>query len=529
MANFIAIDLETQGVYAVAGNTRTGKVSQALAWTTEDEHPPPALSPTTAKAIGEKLREKLRAAGVSAAPVIVAIGRDRIILKELKYPPVSPSEEPALVRFQAIKEMSESPEDVVIDYVPLTNGEASSERRSMAVLVRKDLFHAIQTMCQSAGLRLAAVTPRPYAVAAGLVRAFASGGVPPPDNRTDAVAAVTLNPAGGEFTVVRNGEVTLTKAIPAPVIASGPMLLAELRRNLTVYASQHSGHPIQAVYLADVGGMWHVRLRESLGLPIHTYDPLAGAIPSIDDALRGRFAGAVGLLAGKGAETLPINFVSPRQPKTASDPARRRLIAVAALALTLLFASGAWGYMLLDDADKRIADLNQKKTKLQESVDRGAPDAKRVQAIEAWSKREVVWLDEMQELAEWMPPGDSVRVTSYTGTALPVGKDGKQPAQARLELKLATTGPEPISSLVTNIHQANTGKTPFYVNTSKMFVGTATNTKHPQLFTVTTQVNRREPNQYTRELPFSPPKRSWGLALPPAGAVAPPPTEKATQ
>ena len=147
MANFIAIDLDSQGLYAVAGSARgTAKVTHAVAWNGDD--PPPPLTPDTAKVIGEKLRDRLKAAGIAPAPVLVAVGRDRIILKELKYPPVPPADEPALVRFQAIKEMSESPDDIVLDYAPL--GETTQERRSMAVVVRKDLFSAIKAMCAAA-------------------------------------------------------------------------------------------------------------------------------------------------------------------------------------------------------------------------------------------------------------------------------------------------------------------------------------------------------------------------------------------
>ncbi len=166
MSNFIAIDLDSQGLYAVAGSARgTVRPTHAVAWTADDADPPSPLTAETAKALGEKLRDKLRAAGVPAAPVIVSIGRDRVILKELKYPPVPPTQEPALVRFQAMKELSESPDEIVLDYAPL--GEAGGECRAMAVALRKELLGSIQALCQAAGLKLAGVTPRPYATAAG--------------------------------------------------------------------------------------------------------------------------------------------------------------------------------------------------------------------------------------------------------------------------------------------------------------------------------------------------------------------------
>src|SRR5262249_43999278 len=149
-----------EGIFVVAGSTRgsQAKVEQALSWTDADGEAPPPFSSETAKRIGEQLRDKLRAAGIAPAPVLVSIGRGRVILKELRYPAVPPTEEPAVVRFQAMKELSDAPDDVIIDYTPLSNGAPEGERRSMAVVVRKELFGAIQQMCAAANLRLAAVT-----------------------------------------------------------------------------------------------------------------------------------------------------------------------------------------------------------------------------------------------------------------------------------------------------------------------------------------------------------------------------------
>jgi hypothetical protein len=521
VANFIAIDLDSQGLYVVAGVARgVAKVTHAITWTGDDDDAPPPLTADTAKAIGEKLRERLKAAGVVPAPVLVSVGRDRVILKELKYPAVAPTEEPALVRFQAMKEMSESPEEIVLDYAPLA--DVGGDRRSMAVVVRKDLFNAIQAMCLAAGLKLAGVTPRPYAVAAGLVRGFASGAVPPPESKAEAVAALTLSAAGGEFTIVRQGEVTYTLAVPAPVVASETMLIAQIRRNLAVYAGQHPGHPVQAVYLAEVGGVWAARLRAALGVPVHAYDPLSGAAPAIAEALRGRFAGAAGLLAGKSAGTLPINFASPRQPQTAKDPAKRRLATVALLAVLLLFSGGAYGYMQVRDGDTRLANLNQKKTELTERIASGQPNANRVKAIEGWSKREVNWLEELQELAERMPPDDGVRVTSFLGTPLPVGKDGKQDAQARLELKLAAVSTIAGSNLEKAFVKDNPTLNKYYVGTSHFLGGLVpgVGNKHNQSVTIITKVNHREPTQFERNTRFTPPKRTAGAA---GVAYTPPP------
>ncbi|MFM8271673.1 MAG: hypothetical protein ACKODX_04990 [Gemmata sp.] len=521
MANFIAIDLEASGVYAVAGTARgSAKITHALAWTADDAEPPPALTPDTARAFGDAVRAKLKAAGVPPAPVLVAVGRDKVILKELKHPPVPPSEEPALIKFQAIKEMSESPDDMVLDYVPLGD-TGEGDKRAMAVMLRKDVFNAVQLMCTAAGLKLAGVTPRPFAVAAGLARGFAAGTAPPPAHKTDAVAALTLSPGGGEFTVARSGEVVLTLAVPAPVMASETMLASQLRRNLTVYAGQHPGHPVAALYLAEVGPGWADRLAPALGVPVHPYDPLGGALPKVPEPLRGRFAGAIGLLAARTADALPINFAQPRQPTTARDPARRKVTVAALAAALLLLAVGGAGAYLRGAAADRLTELSAKKDELKERTDKGKPDVTRSGAVESWARREVVWLDELHDLADRMPPDDSVRVTELKGTPLPVGKDGKQDAQVKLELKIAAVAAAPVNGLVSAIERDNTVTNKYYTNTSTTVLGALTGGnvgRHTAGFAVITRVHHREPDKYDRVPKFTPPKRSWG-----AFAPAPPP------
>ncbi len=539
MSNFIAIDLETNGVYAVFGAARgSAKVTHAVAWTAEDAEPPPALTLETARAFGERLRDKLRTAGGPPAPVLISVGRDRVILKELKHPPVPPSEEPALIKFQAIKEMSESPDDVVLDYVPLGDGDAAGERRAMAVMLRKDVFHAIQAMCVAAGLKLAGVTPRPYAVAAGLVRVFAAGTAPPPEHKTDSVAALTLSPGGGEFTVVRNGEVVLTLALPAPVLANETMLVSQLRRNLTVYAGQHPTHPIRAVYLAEVGTGWTGRLATALGVPVHAYDPLAGVLPRVPEQFRGRFAGAVGLLAGKAVDALPINFASPRQPTNTSDPAKRRLIFAALAAVLLLGAGVVFGLYVRGLSTGSVTELTRHRDELKEKNEKGKPDMRRVEAIDGWSKREVVWLDELHELADRMPADDSMRLTSLTATPFPVGKDGKQEAQSKVELKIAATGIVPVNTLVSAIERDNVFPNKYYANSPVSVlgaVGTAAGTKHPLAYGLTTKVNYRTSDKYDPSPKFAPPKKSWGAFAPTSIAPEPvpeppaPPPEPAPQ
>ncbi|MBX9624706.1 MAG: hypothetical protein K2X82_12940, partial [Gemmataceae bacterium] len=153
---YLALDLDPSGLFVVSGSARGGaaRVEHALAWTAGDDHGPPTLSAQTARALGEGLRDRLKAADIPPAPALVAVGRDRVIFKEVRFPPVPPAEEPALVRFQALKELTEGPDEVVLDYAPVadTGGE---DRRATVAAVRKDVLAAVRALCEAAGLKLA--------------------------------------------------------------------------------------------------------------------------------------------------------------------------------------------------------------------------------------------------------------------------------------------------------------------------------------------------------------------------------------
>jgi len=107
-----------------------------------------------------------------------------------------------------------------------------------------------------------------------------------------------------------------------------------------------------------------------------------------------------------------------------------------------------------------------------------------------------------------------------------VGKDGKQVAQAQLDLKVAATSGSSVDELMSNIERENTRTGKFYSGTIKttsgLGGGPGVGSKHREMFTVKTLIYHREPEQYTREDPFTPPKRNWVPAAPTASTATPP-------
>ena len=121
-------------------------------------------------------------------------------------------------------------------------------------------------------------------------------------------------------------------ALSGPALASDTALLGEIRRNLAVYAGQATQHPVRALYVAEAESLTlgvGDRIRDTLAIPVHRFDPLAGLEPP-PGATAGSFTGAAGMfhLYGR-SRVLPVNFVKPREPKPPRDP-NRRVYALAA-------------------------------------------------------------------------------------------------------------------------------------------------------------------------------------------------------
>jgi hypothetical protein len=511
VARYLALDLIPDGILlASASVSRLGhlRVEQVLSWTEAEGSPPPALTPDTAEALGEQLRQRLKEAGIAPAPVLVAVGRGRVILKELRYPAVPPNDEPNVVKYQAIRELSESPDEVVIDYTPLSNGAAEGERRSMAVILRRDLLGAIQKMCAAAGLKLVAVTPRPYAMAAELGRAQAIGTAPAPAEADAAVATLLLSPAGGEFTVVRQGEVLFTRDVPTPVFASESTLLAEVRRNLTLYGGIAGQYPLTALHVCEADGRYSPRLRAALTLPVYAHDPLEGFVPQLHQSLRGRCAALVGLFVAQAGGTLAINFVQPRQPQARRDPYKIRLAAAASLTALLLLVGGVFGYWQVHDAQRDIVQLQRRKQDLENEVKLLEPDARRLEAVRKWQARGVNWLDELYDWSDRFPHGKGVHATQFVATAIPPdSKTGKQTHQAKVEVKFKAPDNQAATQLYSELHYGE----------AKYYAGVRQTTIAPNSdYAISAQVNARPPQEYTRAPEkFTPPDRR-GYPPPPS-------------
>ncbi|VTS06170.1 type IV pilus biogenesis protein PilM [Tuwongella immobilis] len=452
MARLLALEIDAGRMSLAVGST-TGtkvKVEQVLSWA-EDA----PLSLVNAVEIGTRLKQRLDSAKIAAAPLIVSIGRDRLLLKDVKHPPVPPHEQPALIRFQVVKDLTESPDDAIIDYSPTL--QTATEHRALAVILKKEIQKAATLMADTAGLKLVATTPRMFGLVAALEEAIRNGSVSPPERNDGSVAILARTDRGGEFVVVRQGNIAMARAISTPALNSETALLNEVKRNLAVYSNQAAGQSITALYLTEQEGMpgaYTGRLREGLNIPVQGFDPIPG-MGGIDiGTARGGYAGLTGLLTLRAAVSeMPINFAQPREPKPPKDPSLRLFAGLGVVMAAIVIGAVAWSFSTRVGLDRQIAELTDQKLQLDRELASLEQQGKRIKALDEWNNRSVVWLDEMYNLATHIKDVDKTRVQQFLGEPLPVTKNSDSKYVARMTLKVLTEDSRLVESMVASMVQ----------------------------------------------------------------------------
>lgn len=394
MPRFLAMDWDPPKLNVLGVNVAKGRaaVEQSLAVPLADD-----LTPATAAMLGRGLKESLAAAGLAGAPVLFSLGRDKIILKELSIPFVPAHEEAAVVRFQTGKEMTEAASDVIFDYTLLSKPQAGLQTRVQVAIVRRSIVAAVTVLCQSAGLKLHALVPRPFALA-GLL-----------DRKTSTRSSMTrgvLVPAGAE-------EVELciysgTHLEWARSLATGPGLAGEVKRNLMLLAAQKTSLPdverIEIAGLADLG---------DVGIPKETLNPWRDV--DAKPANPTPFLAALGL-AEIAAAGLTLNLAVPKEPKPVVDRHKQRMkmgmIAAAILVPMLILA---W-WMSLSKMQAQIRDLEVTREDLDETWKKLEQERLDVAALKDWEQTSISWLDELYDISARFPHAQGLRITQVSAT-----------------------------------------------------------------------------------------------------------------
>ncbi|MFO0879230.1 MAG: hypothetical protein U0840_17940 [Gemmataceae bacterium] len=502
MARFLALDWDQNQLHVVAAEIHKGVVRIKRVGLWRDTQLP---NPAVAEELGKSLKERLRTLNIPPAPVLACVGRDRMIVKDIRFPAVPAAEEPAIVRFQTVKELTDAADDVVIDYVT-AGGTPGGEQKAIALVIRKEQLSAYSLLCEAAGLKLAGLCPRVLGVAACLRKVLGTTVVTPAPTPPDGIiAVVNIGEKLAEISILRGETFLLTRAVP-----NGPNLAGEIRRNSAVHGGQLPNQPVVAVYVTGHGAAeLRQRLGEHLEQPTYFFDPFAGneageaaegaaagsgatdagtgstgEVSSLPVTTRGTFAGAMGLLhLQASANALPVNFVAPRQPRAVTNPNYRLIRLGVLIAVALFVGLFALGRVLHASWAADLDQLESQRAALEKQLNESRENGKRLKAIEEWDT--VVWLDELYELTARIPDVNALRITNIN--AEPLTRNPKSRAVAKATLKgklLSSSNPRrPLDQLVSQFNKEG-------------FYSTEAPKVEKDEFTLVVYFERRSPSDY---------------------------------
>jgi hypothetical protein len=423
----LGLDWDHGRLRLVEASVQGGKVSVQHAHSWPETVTP---NPVQAEEAGARLRERMKEAGIGAAPVLACLGRDRVIVRDIRYPDVPPEEVPDIIRFQAAKELTFPADETIIDFSLINSPLPSGEKRALAVILRKELLAAYQTMCTSAGLRLEGLTVRPFALLANWQTSAAANGW------HDAEAQALL--VGSELCVTRGNELLFARTVPgagalarpseedclpqideAPKICRAEEVLPELRRSFAAFSGQFPKHPIRTLYIGDADmNDGADGLAAKLRLPVRSFEAAPAGLLNGHAEEAGGFAAALGLVQSAGARRkLTVDFVHPKQAPVASSNKKRRAILIAAAAAAPLLALGLWYAVVVGLKNSDIEALQNRKAELQKRINDFGDVDKRYEAVAGWADGEMVIVDELYDFIAHFPDVPGIRITSLTWTA----------------------------------------------------------------------------------------------------------------
>src|SRR5262249_20935490 len=124
-------------------------------------------------------------------------------------------------------------------------------------------------------------------------------------------------------------------------------------------------------------------------------------------------------------------------------------------------------------------------------------EAKRIAALDEWSQKEIVWLDELYDLADRFPNINTIRLTGLDG--VPQTPTGKDHHVARMLLKGITT--RDLKALDALMRQLEEDQDYYNVGAKNSVPNrTRDGFRFPSQFTVPVDMVKRPPDKYSRHL-----------------------------
>ncbi len=347
-------------------------------------------------AIVEKLSEKkLKPKGC-----VFLLPRSEFDVNTFQIPDIEEEDVPQLIS-NLVSESHESAE-ITTDFV-LSSKDENGSRNALSWTLPNSTLADLKSETESNSLKLLAITSQTMG-SISLLRSLVK-------TRSPHAVVVTIANKSIDFSVIYEHKITHVRSIP---FASDelqeitPRLISELQRTVAIVGGNNEkGFP--RIYLfgdLELRKPVGESLTEEFKVPVSILNPLDDVefscepLPVKDCEL---YAHLIGSAKAVFFDKLDVDLVSPKRAIRKTLPWRK--IIWYSIAGSVLLGLG--GFVILDNSNQQIAEVAEKRKQFDEL----ARDARIViemkdelATIRAWRKNEVIWLDEIDQLSQQLPP-----------------------------------------------------------------------------------------------------------------------------
>jgi hypothetical protein len=366
-----------------------------------------------------ELAQELRKRRISSFSLLFGLARSQVDMLLLELPPAQPAERPMLVRNEVARQLSDLPDEAIVDFNVLSDLDQPGPLRVEAGVMRPDTHDAVQTIAKALRQQPARIVIRSLAVASLFRRQV--------KKLPECSVLMNLMQSTADVSVMQHDRITFTRSVHITWIQEDtpdvPQLADEIRRTLFVApqagATDELGEEqFQHVYMfADLerGRQLVESLADELQLTVSLLDPLAGI--EIRSGARPqrthRFAALLGMLWDYLDAEPPIDFANPK--RTPEPPRVGRKIAVyAALALAAITTIGVTLRSEVADAEKAASEMAAE-VKAQDQLRKKLRAKTAVlDVVQRWEQSELNWLEELRELSTRFPEAEQAVVQRIT-------------------------------------------------------------------------------------------------------------------
>ncbi len=398
----------------------------------------------TPEQIGERLAQEMGDRQIKHFDLLIGLPRSRVEMLSLSLPPASDAELPELVQNEVLRQLTDLPEDAVVDFYQ-SQGDSETLRRVEAAVLRPETLGQVQTVCEAAGHTARQMVLRPMAIASLFSRLAG--------HAHSKALLLTVMDCDADMSLFSHGQVIFSRTVRLMDDETSDLdssrMSDEIRRTLAVAPLEsQDDDDIGHVYMFDDlkrSNELIEQLADDLQLPVSLLDPLVGlrVRKEVDLQQIHRFPALIGMIRDYAEENAAIDFAHPKEPPPPPRYGRKIAFYSTAAAVALLsvfFHFRSQLHTTVETARDLAQEVKQKEDELKRWRQRTAV----VDAVARWETREIHWLDELRFLSERFPSADQAVVQRVTMAPTSAGT-------GVISMSVRVSTPEAISRLETSL------------------------------------------------------------------------------